>query len=350
MVALAIDDFLQSPGPILDVRSPGEYAQGHLPGALSFPLFSDDERAKVGICYKHAGRDAAVELGFDLAGGKFGDFIRTARDLAPDHRVRLHCWRGGMRSGAVAWVLTLGGFEVTTLTGGYKSFRRWGQRIFAEPRWSQTDPHGPALMVLGGMTGTGKTHILHALAAQGESVVDLEAHANHRGSSYGGLDMPPQPSTEQFENLIATDLAAHPRDCPVWLEAESRRIGTCRLPEALFLHMDAAPTVEIVRPLEERLSILVEMYGTTDREALVVATERIRKRLGGQRTQAAIALLKTGDLRAAFTILLDYYDRAYRYDLERRQKTIPTVDVTGCDAASAADKLRHHGAQASPED
>jgi tRNA 2-selenouridine synthase len=260
------------------------------------------------------GRDAAVELGFDLAGGKFGDFIRTARDLAPDRRVRLHCWRGGMRSGAVAWVLTLGGFEVTTLEGGYKSFRRWGHRHFAEPR---------SLRVLGGMTGTGKTHILHALAAQGESVVDLEAHANHRGSSYGGLDMPPQPSTEQFENLIAMDLATLPRDRPLWLEAESRRIGTCRVPEALFLQMDAAPTVEIVRPLEERLSILVDMYGATDREALVVATERIRKRLGGQRTQAAIALLRTGDLRAAFTILLDYYDRAYRYDLERRQKTIP---------------------------
>jgi tRNA 2-selenouridine synthase len=341
MVALAIDAFLQAPGPILDVRSPGEYAQGHLPGALSFPLFSDDERAKVGICYKHAGRDAAVELGFDLAGGKFGDFIRTARDLAPDRRVRLHCWRGGMRSGAVAWVLTLGGFEVTTLEGGYKSFRRWGHRHFAEPR---------SLRVLGGMTGTGKTHILHALAAQGESVVDLEAHANHRGSSYGGLDMPPQPSTEQFENLIAMDLATLPCDRPLWLEAESRRIGTCRVPEALFLQMDAAPTVEIVRPLEERLSILVDMYGATDREALVVATERIRKRLGGQRTQAAIALLRTGDLRAAFTILLDYYDRAYRYDLERRQKTIPTVDVTGCDAAAAAEKLRLHWAQLSPED
>jgi tRNA 2-selenouridine synthase len=334
MVALAIDPFLQAPGPILDVRSPGEYADGHIPGAISFPLFSNEERAQVGICYKHQGREAAVELGFDLAGPKFGDFIRQARSLAPDRRVRVHCWRGGMRSGGMAWALSLAGFEVVTLMGGYKSFRRWVRQRVSEPR-----PY----RVLGGMTGTGKTLILQALAQGGEAMVDLEHWANHRGSSYGGLDMPPQPTTEQFENRIAWDLAALPRDRPVWLEAESRRIGTCRIPEELFVQMDAAPTLEIVRPLAERLTILVDMYGQSDREALVTATERIRKRLGGQRTQAAVALIRAGDLRAALAILLDYYDRTYRYDLERRQKTIPQVDVGGCDAEAAAARLLEQG-------
>lgn len=339
MVALAIDDFFRAPGPVLDVRSPGEYAQGHIPGAVSLPLFSDDERAKVGICYKHAGRAAAVELGFDLTGPKFGDLIRSARHHAPDRHVRVHCWRGGMRSGGMAWVLAMAGFEVATLEGGYKSFRRWARHIVTEPR---------PLWILGGMTGTGKTQILQALATLGEAVVDLEAHASHRGSSYGSLDLPPQPSTEQFENLIAMDLAALPRDRPVWLEAESRRIGICRIPEPLFLQMDTAPTVEIVRSLEERLTILVDVYGATDPEALVVATERIRKRLGGQRTQAAVARIRAGDLRGAIAIILDYYDRTYRYDLERRPKTIPTLDVTGCDAIAAAQRLQTFVASTNP--
>jgi tRNA 2-selenouridine synthase len=109
---LTVEDFFQSHGPILDVRSPSEYDHGHIPGAISFPLFSDAERAEVGTCYKHQGRDAAVELGFDLAGPKFGHFVRAAKALAPDRQLRVHCWRGGMRSGAVAWVLEMAGFTV----------------------------------------------------------------------------------------------------------------------------------------------------------------------------------------------------------------------------------------------
>lgn len=333
--SVVIDEFLALPGPVLDVRSPSEYAQGHIPGAISFPLFSDDERAQVGICYKHQGRDAAVELGFDLAGPKFGAMIRQATAIAPNRTVRVHCWRGGMRSGGVAWVLEMGGFHVTTLEGGYKAFRRWVRRSVATPR---------PIIVLGGMTGTDKTQVLHALADQGESIIDLEALAHHRGSSYGGLDMPPQPSTEQFENQIAIAWDDLPRTRPVWLEAESRRIGICRIPEELFQQMEAAPTVEITRPIEERLEILVRIYGTTDRDALITATERIRKRLGGQRTQAAVEHLRAGRLHDAFAIVLDYYDRTYRYDLERRQKTIPQVDVAGMTAPEVARQLRQWAA------
>ncbi len=338
--AVDIDTFLNQSGPILDVRSPGEYEQGHIPGAISFPLLSDAERAQVGTCYKAQGRNAAVELGFDLAGSKFGHFLRQAAILAPARQVRVHCWRGGMRSGAVAWVLDLGGFQVSVLAGGYKAFRRWGRSLLATPR---------PMVVVGGMTGTAKTKILTALAHQGEAVIDLEGLAHHRGSSYGGLDMPPQPSTEHFENQIIMAWAQLPPTRPVWLEAESRRIGHCRIPDELFLQMEAAPTLEITRPLPERLAVLVEMYGATDPEALVTATERICKRLGGQRTQAAIALLRAGQLKEAFTILLDYYDRAYRYDLERRQKRIPQVDVTGLTPTEAADRLRDWMAATLPQ-
>jgi tRNA 2-selenouridine synthase len=327
---LDIQEFLAAPGPLLDVRSPGEYAQGHMPGALSYPLFTDAERAEVGICYKHQGRDAAVELGFDLLGPKLGDLVRQAKAIAPERVLRVHCWRGGMRSGGVAWGLQMAGFQVTTLEGGYKSFRRWVRQVFSTPR---------QIIVLGGMTGTGKTQILHALAAQGEAVLDLEGLANHRGSSFGNLDLPPQPSTEQFENLIGDRLAQLDPQRPVWIEAESKRVGTCRIPQELFQQMDAAPTLEIVRPLAERLDILVEVYGQTDRADLIAATQRIRKRLGGQRTQAAIDLIHQEQPREVCKIVLDYYDRTYRYDLERRQQVIPQVDVTGHDPAAAAQLL-----------
>lgn len=327
---VAIQDFLTAPGPILDVRSPGEYEHGHIPAAISFPLFNDEERAQVGICYKHQGRDAAVELGFDLLGPKLGMMVRRAKAIAANKTVRIHCWRGGMRSGGVAWGLQMAGFQVNSLEGGYKSFRHWVRQIVSSPG---------NLIVLGGMTGTGKTQILQALQQQGEQILDLEALANHRGSTFGNLGLPSQPSTEHFENLIADQLARLDPERRIWVEAESRRVGICRIPEELFQQMDAAPTLEIVRPLAERLDILIEVYGQIDRAALIAATERIRKRLGGQRTQLAVNLIHQEEPHQVCTILLDYYDRTYRYDLERRNKVIPQLDVTGLSPLEAAHLL-----------
>ena len=335
---LAVDEFLNDfssapdtpPSPILDVRSPGEFEQGHIPGAISFPLFSNDERAQVGTCYKKKSREHAVELGFDLAGPKFGEMIRTAKALAPDRRVRVHCWRGGMRSGSVAWMLNLAGFKTLTLEGGYKAFRQWVRRTVATPK---------NIVLLGGMTGTAKTDILHALAAQGEQTLDLEGYANHRGSSYGAVCLPPQPSTEHFENLIATEWATFDDQRPVWVEAESRREGACRVPAELFEQMESAFALEITRPVSERLALLVDIYGQADPEELVAATERIRKRLGGERTQAAIAHIRAGDIASAVTITLDYYDRTYRYGLEKRDRPVPEVDVTGLSSEQAAKQL-----------
>ncbi|MBD3883762.1 tRNA 2-selenouridine(34) synthase MnmH [Phormidium tenue FACHB-886] len=322
--AVPIEEFLSAPGVILDVRSPSEYTQGHIPGAISFPLFTDQERAQVGTCYKHQGRDAAVELGFALSGGKLAGFIADAKRLAgsfPNPRqVRVHCWRGGMRSGAVAWALEMAGFDVTTLISGYKAFRRWSLDQFSVPQ---------PIAILGGMTGTGKTDILHALAQQGAQVLDLEAIANHRGSSFGALGLPPQPSNEQFENEIAVRWANFDPHQSVWIEAESKRIGLCRIPEALFWQMERAPVLEITRPRSERLAALVEVYGTADCEALVTATKRIERRLGGQHAKRAIDLIYEGKLAESVDIILNYYDKTYTYDLQRRAVSIYPIDVTG---------------------
>jgi len=328
--AVTIDQFLAASGPILDARSPGEFAKGHIPGALSFPLFNNEERAQVGTCYQQKSREQAVELGFDIVGPKLGEFIRQAKTIAPNREVRLHCWRGGMRSGSLAWALNLAGFQVTTLQGGYKAYRQWVRQTLSLPK---------NIILLGGMTGTAKTDILHALAAQGEQILDLEGYANHRGSSYGALCLPPQPSTEQFENLLASEWRRLEAQRPIWIEAESRRIGACRVPAELFDQMEAAFAIEITRPVSERIALLVDIYGQAEPADLVAATERIRKRLGGDRTQKAVAAIQSGDLATAVAITLDYYDRTYRYGLEQRPRAVPEIDVAGCLPAAAAQRL-----------
>ncbi|MEM9808336.1 MAG: tRNA 2-selenouridine(34) synthase MnmH [Cyanobacteria bacterium P01_D01_bin.56] len=324
---LSINDFWQASGPILDVRSPGEYAQGHLPKAVSFPLFSDEERAQVGTCYKQKGKETAIELGLELVGPKMAQLVKQAKVLAPERQVRVHCWRGGMRSGSVGWLLATSGLDVKLLEGGYKAFRNWVKTTLAIPR---------PVIIVGGMTGTGKTDILHALRTLGEQVLDLEGLANHRGSSYGALMQPPQPSTEQFENLIAEQWIEFDPQRPIWIEAESRRVGTCRVPDEIMHQMEAANTLEIVRSEPERLKLLVEIYGQADSDGLVAATERLQKRLGGLRTQTAVQHIKQGELAAAAAVVLSYYERAYRHDLERRGKQIPQVDVSDMSAMDAS--------------
>lgn len=327
---LPIAAFLTAPGAILDVRSSAEYEQGRIPGAVSFPLFSNEERAQVGTCYKQQGRDEAVELGLSIAGPKLASFVVQAKTLAPDRAMRMHCWRGGMRSGSMAWLLETAGFQVAVLDRGYKGFRHWVHAVL-----TQLKP----IVTLGGMTGTGKTMILQALREQGEQILDLEQLANHRGSSYGNLGLPSQPSTEQFENLIAMEWQTLDRDRPVWVEAESRMIGSCRVPDTLFQQMVTAPVLQVERSRQQRINLLLDGYGTVESEALVAATVRLNKRLGGERTQQAINFIREGNLAAAIDTVLDYYDKTYLYDLKRRQVDIESIDVTGLKDAEIVERL-----------
>jgi tRNA 2-selenouridine synthase len=333
--SVEVQTFLQAPGLILDVRSPGEYEDGHIPGAVSFPLFSNEERAQVGTCYKRQGREAAVELGLEFVGPKLAGFVKTVKRIAHGSAsktpLRVHCWRGGMRSGAMALLLETAGFPVITLTGGYKTFRHWVRETCAMPK---------PIITLGGMTGSGKTAILHELAQLGEPILDLEALAHHRGSSYGALGLQPQPTNEQFENDVATAWAALPGDRPIWIEAESRRIGLCRVPPELFQQMMAAPVLQVVRSRQERVAILVEEYSGASLDDLVAATERLRKKLGGLRTQEAIAHIRAQRPAETCQIILDYYDKTYQYDLERRGVEVYPVEIVGLSAADAALRLR----------
>ncbi len=179
--------------PLIDVRSEKEFTQAHIPEALNIPIFNNEIREKVGISYKKNGRRAATLLGLKLIGNKFADFAQKAIKYSKSNKVLVYCWRGGMRSSSMAWLFDLVGLDVYLLEGGYKSYRRLAQEQFAK----QCD-----YMIVGGMTGSGKTKILKELQAQNEQVVDLEGLANHKGSAFGMLGEAAQPTTEQFENNL----------------------------------------------------------------------------------------------------------------------------------------------------
>ncbi|WP_045687669.1 tRNA 2-selenouridine(34) synthase MnmH [Hymenobacter sp. AT01-02] len=323
MPRLSLPDFLQASAslPILDVRAPVEFAQGHIPGAVSFPLFSDEERARIGTTYKQMSQDKAVLLGLDFFGPKMSQLVRQAQKLAPNKELRVHCWRGGMRSGAVLWLLELAGFQVHLLDKGYKDYRHWALAEFVKPR---------PLVVLGGLTGSGKTDVLHALATQ-QPVLDLEGLANHKGSAFGSIGQPAQPTQEQFENDLAAQLAQLSTTSPVWVEDESRMVGSIHIPSSLFEQMRRAPLVVLEIPREVRVRKLAEEYGVQDPAALAAAVLRIRKRLGGLATKEALAAIGEDDMEKMVSLVLDYYDKTYSYGLEGRP--IIHVPSTTCDAA-----------------
>ena len=309
--ALTVSQFLERAVncPIFDVRSPGEYAQGHITGAFSFPLFSDEERAKIGTLYKQEGRDQAVLTGLEIVGPKLAGFVRLAEKLAPERKVVLHCWRGGMRSGSMAWLLESAGFEVNTLAGGYKSFRHSVLNELPLPK---------NLLVLGGYTGSRKTEILKQISATGASVLDLENLANHRGSAFGSLTDLPQPSNEQFENEVFTTLFRFQNHSLVWVEDESNPIGKVHFQKPLFEQIRSSPIAFLEISKEDRVNYLVEMYGTVDKEQLELAFNRIGKRLGGLAVKEALDALKINDLKTAAHLALQYYDKAYLNGLQNR--------------------------------
>ena len=351
--------------PVIDVRSPGEYHHAHIPGANSLPLFTDEERKVVGTAYKQESREQAIKLGLDFFGPKMRKMVEDVElivrsqgsgvnpepeqsRLTPnDSRIILvYCWRGGMRSGAVSWLLDLYGFKVYTLVGGYKKFRNYVLDTFNLPI---------NLKILGGYTGSGKTELLKTLKEKGEIVVDLEGIAGHKGSAFGNIGLPKQPGQEMFENLLGCELisvggrlnsdsptthTSHPTP-DIWLEDESQRIGQVNIPHELWKNMRQSTVYFLDIPFEERLRHIVQEYGQLDPEKLIEAIERISQKLGHLNAKMAILGLKEGKISESFDILLKYYDKHYFKSLHNREGINSLLHTVDCKSVTPenADQL-----------
>ena len=336
--------------PVFDVRSPEEYLHAHIPGALSLPLFTDDERKVVGTTYKQESREAAIKVGLDFFGPKMRRMIEYVESIlstresvtGDQHGVQnanvllIYCWRGGMRSAGVAWLMDLYGFKVYTLASGYKRFRNYVLDTFKMPFHFN---------ILAGFTGSGKTEMLKMLSHQGQVTVDLEAIAKHKGSVFGNLENEKQPTQEMFENILAGELRAaweqlikqgktnNDRYCSTWLEDESQRIGDVNIPHELWKTMRKSPVYFFDIPFEKRLERIVKEYEQLGTEKLINCILRIQRRLGGLETKTAINFLLENNTIECFRILLRYYDKWYLKSLHNRENLNSLLVGISCENA-----------------
>lgn len=299
--------------PLIDVRSPAEYDSGHIPGAKNIPIFNNEERAIVGTLYKQSGRYDAILRGLDIVGPKMSSFLKQVMPLARQKKVLVHCWRGGMRSESMAWLFAKAGLESKILSGGYKAYR-----AHIREQWSDEKE----LLILGGMTGSGKTDLLLEIEKQGRQVIDLEGRAHHKGSAFGAIGQPAQPTTEQFENDLADYWQFLSSNEVIWVEDESRAIGTVSLPEPFYHRMRHTHVIKIDLPKKYRIQRLVHDYTGFDDAVLEAAIHRIQKRLGGQHEQEAVEALKHRDYEKVADITLEYYDKAYLKGLSHRDPSL----------------------------
>lgn len=320
-----IEEFLKlsQEFPVCDVRTPAEFLKGHIPGAHNIPLFTNEDRVKIGTAYKKQSREKAMLLGLDAVGPRMREIVESALKLAPEKTILVHCWRGGMRSGSVSWLLDFFGFKTILLKGGYKSFRGYAVDTF-EKKYNFT--------ILGGKTGSGKTHILKELRKLDEQVIDLEHLARHTGSAFGWLKYDTQPTQEEFENKLALELRALDPFKRIWLEDESKRIGNVNIPHPVWLQMREARVIVADIPFKKRAENLVEDYKDCTTAGLKDSTGRLSKALGGERLKTALDAIENNDLLKAAEILLSYYDKTYEYGLSLRdEKSITTIPLDGKD-------------------
>lgn len=305
---ITLEEFwtLRNQVPLIDARSESEFAQSHIPGAINLPILNDKERVVVGTLYKEKGSEEATIKGFELVGPRFHEILREAKSLFPEKKILINCWRGGMRSQILSWFLSMVGFQVFRLKGGYKTYRTF---TFEEVRKERK------LIILGGKTGAAKTVLLKQLQEKGEQILDLEGIANHKGSSFGSIGQLPQPSVEQFENLMAEVLSCQNPNLPTWVENESRKIGRLIIPDRFFDQMSHSPLIDIQKSTEERIAHIEAEYGNLPEEELIAAVLRLQKRLGGLRTQEAVDAIKSKDPHSWISNLLIYYDKTYEFDL-----------------------------------
>jgi tRNA 2-selenouridine synthase len=323
---------------IIDVRAPAEFAEDHLPGAISLPVLDDEERARVGTIYKQVSPFTARKLGAALVAKNAAKHLEgPLADRPGGWRPLVYCWRGGQRSGSFAMILSQIGWRVETLVGGYKTWR--GLVVQAV---NDTPVQSP-VVVLDGNTGSAKTELLNLLPGFGVQVIDLEGLARHRGSLFGNVG--PQPSQKAFEGALALTLAKLDPTRPVVVEAESSKIGECRVPPMLWKAMVAAPRVTVSAPRAARAAYLAQAYAdlTADAGRLVATVDLLKPLQPREVIEGWQALAAAGDFVALADSLMErHYDP--RYGKHRERMAAPLVDLAvdrldGAELPSIAERL-----------
>jgi len=322
----AIGAALQEAAAVVDVRSPGEFAKGHVAGAVNIPLFSNEERAEIGTLYKLLGKEQAIHKGLDFMGGKLGEFVQNfeAFKSAP---LLVYCARGGMRSSAVVGLLNSLGYRVRQLPGGYKAFRNYALFVLEH----HLPPH---LIVIHGQTGVGKTLLLQRLANR----LDLEDIAQHRSSVFGAVNLQPR-TQQQFDAELVAALHRLDYTRPVWVEGESRKIGDVTMPDALRHAMQRSPCVLVTASLETRTARIVAEYGQpgdATKAQCEAALRSLTMPLGHERVEEMITAVRAGDYAPVVRqLLVDYYDHRYAHSMRNYRYDL-TVDSEDLDATAAA--------------
>jgi len=326
---------------VIDARTPAEFAEDHVPGAISAPVLYDAERAEVGTLYKQVSAFEAKKLGGALVAKNVARHVENLwKDNGKDWRPLVYCWRGGKRSGAMAHILREIGWDAQTLPGGYKAYRKWVvQQLEILPQ--QFD-----FQVVHGPTGSGKSRLLAALAQAGGQALDLETLAAHRGSVLGGLPDRPQPSQKMFESLLLKELSALDDSRPVYVEGESKKIGQLQVPEALIGRMRASPCVRLDTDAETRVTLLLQEYEffLKNQETLYQQLDCLVSLHGRERIAAWKALAAQGAWREFVARLLtEHYDPAYRRS--SHQNFVRLVDARSVRIASAEETAFSRAAQ-----
>lgn len=309
---------------LIDVRSPSEFQESHIPGAINIPLLNDEHRKLVGTTYKQVGKDAAMKLGYELVTPIQDSFVEKLKAHTDDLSVKIYCARGGLRSQLMSKYFMDLGYDVTHLKGGYKAYRNEILNTLSRLK---------NIRILSGYTGSGKTEILQSLTDLGEQVIDLEALAHHRGSAFGALGQPDQPSSSMFHNLIYERVKRFDITKITWVESESVTIGKVYLPKELWENMKSAEGYEIILPLEDRVKHTLKLYGEFELSYLITCIKQLQKRLGHEEMQLLVALTEIGELKPVVQRLLKYYDKAYEHGRAKRESHkfvklyFPSLDV-----------------------
>jgi tRNA 2-selenouridine synthase len=297
----------------IDMRSPSEYAMGHIPQSVNIPLFTDAERAEVGTIYKQIGMEDAKQLGLTIVSAKLPELVGQIRKLAKsDRTVLIYCWRGGMRSKSVVSILDVMGIPAFQLLGGYKAYRN---HVLDSLRNFNLKPQ---IIVLCGSTGVGKTQLLALLKEKGEPVIDLENLANHRGSAFGHVGKGLPATAQNFDAAILSELKRVNDQPYILVECESKRVGNVYIPDVLFKAMQTGKKILAQANIETRVSRLLQEYTGTQNQnhvAIINSIQILQKKLGHKRVETLLAQMNSGQLDDVVrSLLVDYYDPLYGYE------------------------------------